>query len=166
MKIFISFFLLVLLFVQADDRAVKISTKIMTEQRVALIIGNAEYQGILSKLRNPINDAQSITEVLKGRGFDVIYKENITKRGMKLILNKFYEKIQKGGVGLFYFSGHGIEVDCQNYLIPIDAKLDEKSDAEFEAISLNKITKKMQNALCMWPAKYSIRTTCTRVPDD
>jgi uncharacterized protein YcfL len=65
---------------------------------------------------------------------------------MKTTLNSFYEKISKGGVGMFYFSGHGIEVDGQNYLIPIDAKLDEKSDAEFEAISLNKITKKMQNA--------------------
>jgi len=146
MKIFISFFLLILLFAEADDRAVKVSTKAIKEQRVALVMGNNEYRGVLSKLRNPINDAKSIKEVLESRGFDVIYKENITKKGMKLILNKFYEKIQKGGVGLFYFSGHGIEVDGQNYLIPIDAKLDEKSDAEFEAISLNKITKKMQNA--------------------
>ncbi|MCK5854712.1 MAG: DUF1425 domain-containing protein, partial [Sulfurovaceae bacterium] len=49
-------------------------------------------------------------------------------------------------VGMFYFSGHGIEVEGQNYLIPVDSNIKEKSDSEFEAVSLNKITKRMQNA--------------------
>jgi uncharacterized protein YcfL len=146
MRILIIFLIVISLFVEADDRAVKITTKALQEQRVALVIGNNDYRGVLSKLRNPINDAKAIKEVLESRGFDVIFKENSTKKDMKTTLNSFYEKISKGGVGMFYFSGHGIEVDGQNYLIPIDAKLDEKSDAEFEAISLNKITKKMQNA--------------------
>jgi uncharacterized protein YcfL len=146
MRILIIFLIIISLFVEADDRAVKITTKALQEQRVALVIGNNDYRGVLSKLRNPINDAKAIKEVLESRGFDVIFKENSTKKDMKTTLNSFYEKISKGGVGMFYFSGHGIEVDGQNYLIPIDAKLDEKSDAEFEAISLNKITKKMQNA--------------------
>jgi len=46
---------------------------------------------------------------------------------------------------MFYFSGHGIEVDGQNYLVPVDAKIEAKSDTEFEAIALNRITKRMQN---------------------
>ncbi|NEW60373.1 DUF1425 domain-containing protein [Sulfurovum sp. bin170] len=146
MKFFFMFLLSILLFAQADDRGVRVSSKMQSEQRVALVMGNNEYGGVLSKLRNPINDAKSIRDILESRGFEVIYKENSTKRDMRATLNKFYEKIREGGVGLFYFSGHGIEVDGQNYLIPIDAKLDEKSDAEFEAVSLNKITKKMQNA--------------------
>jgi len=116
------------------------------EQRVALVIGNSNYQGVLSKLSNTINDAKSIRDILKDRGFEVIYKENTTKRSTKESLNNFYEKIQKGGVGMFYFSGHGIEVEGQNYLIPVDSDIKEKSDSEFEAISLNKITKRMQNA--------------------
>ena len=146
MKSLIIFLLLIGFFAQADDRAVRVSNKIEREQRVALVIGNNDYQGVLSKLRNPINDAMAIKKILQSRGFEVIYKEDSIKREMKSILKRFYEKIGAGGVGLFYFSGHGIEVDGQNYLIPIDAKIDEKSDAEFEAISLNKITKKMQNA--------------------
>jgi len=138
--------LILVLFVEAEDRAVKISTKLKQEQRVAFIVGNNDYKGVLSKLRNPINDARLMRSVLESKGFEVIYRENINKRDIKDTLKKFYEKIQKGGVGLFYFSGHGVELDGKNYLIPIDAKLDEKSDTEFEAIALNQITRKMQNA--------------------
>ena len=131
----------------ADDRAVRISTKIMQkENRVALVIGNNNYQGVLSKLRNPINDASAIRDILKSKNFKVIYKTNSGKRDMRKALKEFYREIKKGGVGFFYFSGHGIEIDGQNYLIPIDAKIDEKTDAEYEAISLNKVTKRIQNA--------------------
>lgn len=129
----------------AEDRAVKITNNENREQRVALVIGNNDYQGVLPKLSNPVNDAKSIKNLLEKRGFRVIYAKNATKRGMKKSLNKFYTAIQKGGVGMFYFSGHGIEVDGQNYLIPIDAKIEAKSDTEFEAIALNRITKRMQN---------------------
>jgi len=146
LKLLSIFLLSNLFFVQADDRAVRVSIKMKNEQRVALVMGNNEYTGVLSKLRNPINDARAIKSILESRGFEVIYQENGTKREMRDSLKKFYTKIKRGGVGFFYFSGHGIELDGQNYLIPIDAKLDEKSDAEFEAIALNKITKKMQNA--------------------
>ena len=116
------------------------------EQRVALVVGNNAYQGHLSKLNNPINDARAVKDILEARGFDVIYSEDGSKKSMKQSLDVFYTKIAKGGVGMFYFSGHGIEVDGQNYLIPIDAKIEEKSDTEYEAIALNKITKRMENS--------------------
>ncbi|NEW61126.1 caspase family protein [Sulfurovum sp. bin170] len=147
MKYFI--FLLVSLlpfYLYADEnRAVKIQATGSVEQRVALVIGNSDYRGVLSKLSNPINDAKSIKNILEQRGFKVIYSEDTTKKSMKSSLNQFYTAIKKGGVGMFYFSGHGIEVDGQNYLIPVDAKIEAKSDTEFEAIALNKITKRMQN---------------------
>ncbi len=128
-----------------QSRAVKVKTNTSQEQRVALVIGNSDYQGVLSKLSNPVNDARSIKGMLEQRGFRVIYNENGTKRGMKKSLDAFYTSIAQGGVGMFYFSGHGIEVDGQNYLIPVDAKIDVKSDTEYEAIALNRITKRMQN---------------------
>lgn len=135
--------------IPSKDRGLNISNKDKKikniEQRVALIVGNNDYSGSLSKLNNPINDAKSIKKILQQRGFEVIYAEDSTKRSIKTSLDKFYNAIKKGGVGMFYFSGHGIEVDGQNYLIPIDAKIEEKSDTEFEAIALNKITKRMQN---------------------
>jgi uncharacterized protein YcfL len=116
------------------------------EQRVALVVGNNDYKGRMSKLFNPINDARALKKILEKRGFEVIYSEDSGKKTMKKNLKKFYSKIEKGGVGMFYFSGHGIEVDGQNYLVPIDAKIEAKSDTEYEAISLNKVTKRMQNS--------------------
>ena len=113
------------------------------ENRVALVIGNNNYQRPLSVLSNPINDANIMKKILKKIGFDVIYSENITKREMRLKLEKFYSKIKKGGVGLLYFSGHGIEINGRNYLIPIDANLSEEIDVEFDSIILDRITKKM-----------------------
>jgi len=126
-----------------DSRAVRI---MQSERRIALIIGNSNYRGILSKLKNPVNDARAIKRLLEQRNFNVIYIENATKREMKDKLHNFYTKIQKGGVGLLYFAGHGIEVESQNYIIPIDANIQDKDDIEFEAFALNRITKKMQNA--------------------
>jgi uncharacterized caspase-like protein len=146
MKYFIFFLIGSLSFnLYADNRAVNIQSTTNQEQRVALVIGNNNYQGVLSKLSNPINDAKSIKSILEKRGFQVIYSEDSSKKSMRTRLNQFYVAIKKGGVGMFYFSGHGIEVDGQNYLIPVDAKIEAKSDTEFEAISLNKITKRMQN---------------------
>jgi len=113
------------------------------ESRVALVIGNSLYSGALPKLTNPIRDARDMRDVLKSRGFKVIYGENIDKREMKRLLERLYESIGKGGVGLIYFSGHGLEVDGENYIIPIGADIKEKSDTEFEAIALNQILKRL-----------------------
>ena len=135
--------------INSSSRAVKINnttTSMSQEQRVALVIGNNNYQGVMSKLSNPVNDAKSIRDILSRRGFDVIYREDVSKKSLRDSLGKFYSKISKGGVGMLYFSGHGLEVDGQNYLIPVDANIKAKSDTEFEAIALNKITKRMQNA--------------------
>ncbi|SFV54519.1 hypothetical protein MNB_SV-14-123 [hydrothermal vent metagenome] len=145
-KILSLFLLFTIFFAEANDRGVRISTKMKNEQRVALIIGNNDYQGALPKLRNPINDARAIKNILKTRGFDIIYREDASKKSMRTALNQFSKKIKHGGVGFFYFSGHGLEVDGQNYLIPVDAEIDEKSDTQDEAIALRKITKRMQNA--------------------
>ena len=117
-----------------------------SEHREALVIGNADYQGVLPKLSNTVNDSRAIRDIMKKRGFDVIYLENATKRDMKEGIKTFYKKlIDNGGVGLLYFSGHGLELDGKNYIIPIDADIKERSDTEYEAICLNKVTKRMQN---------------------
>jgi uncharacterized caspase-like protein len=147
LKILSLLLLSTLFFAEANDRGVRISTKMKTEQRVALVIGNNAYQGErLSKLINPINDSRAIKNILEKKGFEVIYQEDGSIREMRKVLSKFYKKIEKGGVGFFYFSGHGIEVEGQNYLIPIDAKIEDKSETEYEAVALGRVTKRMQNA--------------------
>ena len=144
---FLIILIALLIELNANDRAVRIIEKMKGEQRVALVIGNNDYQGALPKLHNPINDARAIRDILIERGFKkIIYREDATKREMQKALNEFYRNIRRGGVGFFYFSGHGIEVDGRNYLIPIDANIEEKSDTVYEAFSLDKITARMQNA--------------------
>jgi hypothetical protein len=84
-----------LFFAEADDRGVRISTKMKTEQRVALVIGNNAYQGALSPLRNPINDARAIKNILESKGFEVIYREDGSKKNMRKALNQFSAKSNK-----------------------------------------------------------------------
>ncbi|CAA6807837.1 MAG: Unknown protein [uncultured Sulfurovum sp.] len=129
----------------AKDKALQlVSTEMQTEKRVALVIGNNAYQRPLTTLNNTINDAKAIQSILKNRGFKVIYRENISHRAFDRVLEEFYQQLAHGGVGLLYFSGHGLEFDGQNYLIPTDAKIGAKSDTQYEAIALNKITHRIQ----------------------
>ena len=129
--------------VETNNRAVKVNTP-KNRQRVALVIGNSNYQGVLPKLNNPINDAKAIKKILEERGFKVIYREDTTKEELRKVLKIFYSRLKRGVIGLLYFSGHGIEVDNKNYLIPINANLKEKEDAEDESISLNRILNRIQ----------------------
>ncbi|CAA6823813.1 MAG: Unknown protein [uncultured Sulfurovum sp.] len=131
--------------VLGNDKAVHfVSTEMKTENRVALVIGNNAYQRPLTVLNNTINDAKAIQSILVKRGFKVIYRENVSHRAFDRALEEFYRQLGHGGVGLLYFSGHGLEFDGQNYLIPTDAKIGAKSDTKYEAIALNKITHRIQ----------------------
>jgi uncharacterized caspase-like protein len=132
------------LLIQANDRAL-LFQKMKQEHRVALVVGNNNYQS-LSKLKNPINDARSMKSVLQERGFEVIYKEDATKKEMKKLIDTFSNKLQNGGVGLYYFAGHGINVDGNNYLVATNSDLQSKDDVEYETYALNRITKAMQKA--------------------
>ncbi|MDA7817693.1 caspase family protein [Sulfurimonas sp.] len=126
------------------DRGLKLK-EMKNEQRVALVIGNNNYVN-LSKLKNPINDCRAMRDVLSNRGFDVIYKENASKRDMKKLLKKFAHKLKSGGVGLYYFAGHGVNVDGHNFLVGTDSVMDDKDEVEYETLALNYVTKKMKEA--------------------
>lgn len=115
------------------------------EQRTALVIGNSSYKS--SPLRNPVNDATDIAEELRKVGFTVIQKKNATQREMERAIRKFGKELRKrGGVGLFYYAGHGIQVNGRNYLIPVDAEIETESDVKFEAVDAGRILGKMEDA--------------------
>jgi uncharacterized caspase-like protein len=83
-----------------------------SEPRVALVIGNAAYEDV--PLTNPVNDAEDIARTLTQLGFDVTHKENLDQNSMKRAIREFGEKIRGGGVALFYFAGHGVQVNGSN----------------------------------------------------
>src|ERR1044071_2305173 len=83
------------------------------ERRTALVIGNSAYQR--SPLVNPVNDAQDMAATLKSLGFAVTKRENASKSQMADEIRKFGDNIKLGGVGLFYFAGHGVRVNGENF---------------------------------------------------
>ncbi len=132
------------LLLATTDRALQ---RMKIEQRVALVIGNNNYDSKkLPKLKNPINDAKAMSIKLRELGFKVYYGENLTVRQMDKKLDKFSQKLRDGGVGLFFFAGHGIEYKRENYLMAKNSKVDDKNDVKYESLPLNKILETMEDA--------------------
>lgn len=122
----------------SENRIIKFS-KFVAEKRLALIIGNSDYKGG-SALRNPVNDANLMEVTLKDLGFEVIKRLNSGKDEMLNSIREFSRKLSNYNVALFYYAGHGIQVDGVNYLVPTNAKLDNKDDCKWEAIAVNTVT--------------------------
>ncbi len=91
------------------------------EKRIALVIGNSNYENTLANLKNPKNDASGLAQALKTLGFYVFEEYDLTKTDMETAIQNFGSCLkQTGGIGLFYYSGHGMQFHGNNYLIPID----------------------------------------------
>ena len=97
-------------------------------------------------LRNPTNDAHDMALILKTLGFEVIHLENAEYWAMEKAIRKFGKQLRNGGAGLFYFAGHGIQVNGRNYLIPVDADIETESDVRFEAVDAGRVLGKMDDA--------------------
>lgn len=114
-------------------------------QRVALVIGNADYK--LGPLLNPVNDARAMASALQATSFDVIKYENVlTMVDMKKAIREFGERIQNGGVGLFYYAGHGMQVNGKNYLIPTQAEIYREEEVEYESLDVGFVLAQMESA--------------------
>jgi Caspase domain/TPR repeat/Tetratricopeptide repeat len=115
------------------------------QRRIALVIGNSKYQQV-SELTNPVNDANDMAVALRGLGFEVILLTDARLQDMDLALAEFSLKLRGGGVGTFFYAGHGIQMNGENYLIPVDAKLKSKTDIAYEALPVGKILGRMEEA--------------------
>ena len=104
-------------------------------ERVALVIGNAAYEHT-GPLRNPENDAEDMARVLAELDFEVIDGLNLDKDGFAAKLREFSRAARGAEVTLFFYAGHGLQVDGENYLIPVDARLKEEVDLRLEAFEL------------------------------
>lgn len=114
-------------------------------KRIALVIGNADYTST-SKLRNTLNDAKSMTATLKELGFEVISVENGSYEQIKNAIYAFGDRIQDVDVSLFFYAGHGLEVDGTNYLVPVDADIQSHLDVKQKCIPLTGVSNTMEFA--------------------
>ncbi|MCL5406383.1 MAG: SUMF1/EgtB/PvdO family nonheme iron enzyme [Deltaproteobacteria bacterium] len=123
---------------QAQPKALPIQP----DERTALVIGNANYAS--GPLRNPVNDAEAMAKTLRTLSFDVTLAENLDQKQMNREIEAFGAKLRKrGGVGLFYFAGHGVQLNGHNYLIPVDASIQNESQVVYQAVDMGEMLSQM-----------------------
>jgi hypothetical protein len=116
-----------------------------SEPRLALLIGNAAYKS--SPLRNPVNDVRLMETVLKEAGFTVMKAENASMRDMRRLVREFGDRLKAdGGVGLFYFAGHGVQVRGENFLVSTDSDIRNEDEVADDSLNASTVLEKMQTA--------------------
>jgi hypothetical protein len=115
------------------------------EKRVALIIGNGAYQDAPA-LANPRNDAHDVVAALKPLGFQIVDGFDLDRRGMDSALARFSRLAQDADAALVYYAGHGLQYLGQNYLVPVDAKLEDEHTLPFEMTRLEDILGTLERA--------------------
>ena len=114
------------------------------EPRHALVIGNSAYKS--APLQNSTNDAQAMATALEETGFAVTLVTDADRNTMRQAIRTFGDALTQGGVGLFYFAGHGVQVEGRNFLVPVDADLDQRDELEDSCVLASAISRKMERA--------------------
>ena len=121
------------------------------DRRVALVIGNNDYQHA-KKLDNAVADAQAFRRELETRGFDVVYRENANRRTMNSAMEEFMGKLSTDTVGMIFYSGHGVQINGANYLVPTDLLAKVPADFVYDAVDLGKLIDRVAKT----QAKFSL----------
>lgn len=113
---------------------------------LALVIGNSAYSE--GELKNPVNDANDVSSKFRNLGFDVILKTDTQLREMASCVNDFALKASEYDVAVFYYAGHGVQYEGENYLIPVDANLQSEADIRFYCENVNRVLAKLDESKC------------------
>jgi uncharacterized caspase-like protein len=111
---------------------------------VALVIGNDAYPNI--PLANAVNDAKAMGSALKDLGFDADVVLNCDLRTMERAVDAFVKKLEPGGIALFFYAGHGIQLSGDNYLVPVNFNAKDEADAKYEAYSASRVQERMEGS--------------------
>ncbi|CAM5195190.1 hypothetical protein ARD30_18415 [Bosea thiooxidans] len=105
------------------------------ERRVALVIGNSSYRNAPA-LPNTVNDARDMAAALVKVGFEVVDGIDLDKRGMDAALTRFARLAQDADAAMFYFAGHGFQFNGENYLVPVEARVEDEIGVQYETMRL------------------------------
>jgi formylglycine-generating enzyme required for sulfatase activity len=145
----------------AADRAVqRVAEKLDPSRKVALVIGNGAYR--TQPLANPVLDATAMAKVLKDLGFDVVSLTDADRTRSVRGLADFKRRLRGAGVGLFYFAGHGIQMDGQNYLLPADTDMQNEDQVKYNTLRLDDVLDTLAQAGT--PVKIVILDACRNNP--
>src|SRR5882757_5677775 len=106
------------------------------DNRMALVIGNSAYRTVTA-LPNPAHDAQAVGQMLAAAGFDVILALDLTQADMRQSIRDFAASVTAKGpdtVALVFYAGHGLQVDGENFLVPVDVDPKRETDIPLQAI--------------------------------
>ena len=126
--------------------AVVVAAPALAEKRVALVIGNGAYK-YAPALPNPKNDAVGLAAALKRLKFDVIEGHDLDEIATRRLLRELSDKLDgfgKEDVALFFYAGHGLQVNGRNYIVPVDAKLERERDLDFQAVAFDFVQQLME----------------------
>jgi len=126
----------------------------LAQTRFALVIGNSNYRAV-TQLPNPVNDARAVGDELKSAAFDVTQLLDVGQADMRRAIKDFAAKISAKGsdtIALVYYAGHGVQIDGENFLVPVDAKIQGEADIAKEAVRLGDV----MSALAAVPSKMRI----------
>ena len=124
------------------------------ENRLALVIGQSAYRSVPA-LPNPANDARAVTQLLTDSGFEVSTASDLSQSQMREKVSEFAGKVAAKGadtVALVFYAGHGLQIDGENFLVPIDIDVKREADIPIQAVRLNDIL----NTLTSVPSKMRI----------
>lgn len=130
------------------------STAVFAESRVALVIGQSAYRSVTA-LPNPVNDAKAMTGLLSSAGFDVTAVTDVSQNELRQAVGDFAAKIAGKGpdtVALVFYAGHGVQIDGENFLMPVDVNISREADVPLQAVRLNDV----MNTLASVPTKLRI----------
>jgi len=113
-------------------------------RRMALVVGNSNYA--LGKLKNPVNDAAAMETTLRKLGFEVASLRDGNLKQMRQALNLFANRLQKGDLAFFYYSGHGIQLKERNFLVPVDFSGESMTDAEYETLAADQVRDRLEES--------------------
>jgi len=119
--------------------------KFFQKKKVALIIGNGNYQHT-TKLKNPTNDSQDIRDSLAQIGFQIFYGENLKQTEFKRLVRDFANSINGAEISLFYYAGHGLQYNGQNFLVPTNAEILSEDEIPDTTVSLDFVQNRMEDS--------------------
>ena len=119
------------------------ATSVRAADRVALVIGNGDYAA-QPKLRNPVTDASAIAQTLRTAGFKVTLGTDLKFDDMRRTINQFATTLAEAKVALLFFAGHGVQVDGENYLIPVDADIQRNTDLIWQTVAVSTLVSELE----------------------
>jgi uncharacterized caspase-like protein len=116
------------------------------DRRVALVVGNSHYNNAGLLLSNPTNDADDVAAALRDLGFEVIHKNDTTKRDLDLAMAQFARSATDADAALFFYAGHALQYQGRNYLMPIDAELEDEVSLRYQMMVLDDVRAALDRA--------------------